>query len=416
MDFKDTPQEAEFRAEARAWLDANAKLKDPNSSEGFGMFSERENPDMIKRAQAWQAKKADAGWACITWPKEYGGRGGTVMENIIFNQEERRYETPPNVFGIGIGMAGPTIMTHGTEEQKKRHLPPMARGDIIWCQLFSEPGAGSDLAALRTRSERQGDEWVVNGQKVWTSGAHYSKWGILVTRSDFDAPKHKGLTYFVVDMESPGIEVRPIKQMTGGANFNEVFFSDVRIPDTNRLDVVGNGWSVAITTLMNERMSIGTGMNLAPADAFDELRRLAESAYLDGAPAIENSLVRNRIAEFYTRLKSLELTGYRTLSYISRGAMPGTESAVLKLAGGILLQEMSAFAMELQGPLGIEHGADASFNHGLFQDIYLGIPAMRIAGGSDEVQRNVIGERELGLPQENRVDKGVPFKDVPTGA
>ncbi|HMU89917.1 MAG TPA: acyl-CoA dehydrogenase family protein [Pseudomonadales bacterium] len=416
MDFNDTPQEAAFRAEARAWLDQNAVLKDPKKSERYGMFSENESKEMVKQAQAWQAKKYDAGWACITWPKQYGGRGGTVMENIIFSQEERRYETPPNVFGIGLGMAGPTIMYHGTEEQKKRHLPTMARGDIIWCQLFSEPSAGSDLAALRTRSERQGDEWVINGQKVWTSGAHYSKWGILVTRSDFNAPKHKGLTYFVVDMESPGIEIRPIKQMTGGANFNEVFFTNVRIPDANRLDREGNGWAVAITTLMNERMSIGTGMGLTPDAAYTALTALAKNCYVNGKPAIENGLVRSKIGEFYSRLKALELTGYRVLSKLSSGAAPGTESAVLKLSGGILLQELSAFAMELQGPFGADHGAGAQFGGGLFQDIYLGIPAMRIAGGSDEVQRNVIAERELGLPQEARIDKNVPFKEIPTGS
>ena len=416
MDFNDTPQEAAFRAEARAWLDQNAVLKDPKKSERYGMFSENESKEMVKQAQAWQAKKYDAGWACITWPKQYGGRGGTVMENIIFSQEERRYETPPNVFGIGLGMAGPTIMYHGTEEQKKRHLPTMARGDIIWCQLFSEPSAGSDLAALRTRSERQGDEWVINGQKVWTSGAHYSKWGILVTRSDFNAPKHKGLTYFVVDMESPGIEIRPIKQMTGGANFNEVFFTNVRIPDANRLDREGNGWAVAITTLMNERMSIGTGMGLTPDAAYTALTALAKNCYVNGKPAIENGLVRSKIGEFYSRLKALELTGYRVLSKLSSGAAPGTESAVLKLSGGILLQELSAFAMELQGPFGADHGAGAQFGGGLFQDIYLGIPAMRIAGGSDEVQRNVIVERELGLPQEARIDKNVPFKEIPTGS
>jgi len=416
MDFNDTPQEAAFRAEARAWLDQNAILKDPKKSERYGMFSENESKEMVKQAQAWQAKKYDAGWACITWPKQYGGRGGTIMENIIFGQEERRYETPPNVFGIGLGMAGPTIMYHGTEEQKKRHLPSMARGDIIWCQLFSEPSAGSDLAALRTRSERQGDEWVINGQKVWTSGAHYSKWGILVTRSDFNAPKHKGLTYFVVDMESPGIEIRPIKQMTGGANFNEVFFTNVRIPDANRLDREGNGWAVAITTLMNERMSIGTGMGLTPDAAYKGLTALAKDCYVNGKPAIENGLVRSKIGEFYSRLKALELTGYRVLSKLSSGAAPGTESAVLKLSGGILLQELSAFAMELQGPFGADHGAGAQFGGGLFQDIYLGIPAMRIAGGSDEVQRNVIAERELGLPQEARIDKNVPFKEIPTGS
>lgn len=415
MDFNDSPAEAKFRQEVIKWLDANAVKRDPDDTSALSMFSERESPEMIEECKVWQRKKADAGWACITWPKAYGGRGGTLMENIIFSQEEAKYHTPPNIFMIGLGMAGPTIAMHGTEEQKNKWLPSMLRGDVVWCQLFSEPSAGSDLAGLRTKAVKDGDDWIINGQKVWTSGAHYSKWGILVTRSDFDAPKHKGLTYFVVDMESKGVEVRPIKQITGGANFNEVFLTDVRIPDANRLDRVGNGWAVALTTLMNERMSIGGGMGMGADLLIGELNRLADTCYVDGVLGRDNAIVRQKISEYYTRMKSMELTVNRTLSALSKGGMPGSESSIIKVAMGILLQEIAAFAMELQGTAGFQFGEQSTYAGGMWQELYLGIPAIRIAGGTDEVQRNIIGERVLGLPTEARVDKGVSFKDIPNG-
>lgn len=415
MDFNDSPKEAAFRKEVQEWLDANAEKRDTDDSSAMSMFSENESPEMIEECKAWQQKKADAGWACITWPKDLGGRGGTLMENIIFSQEEAKYKIPPNIFMIGLGMAGPTIQVHGTPEQKQKWLPPMLRGDVVWCQLFSEPGAGSDLAGLRTKAVKDGDDWIINGQKVWTSGAHYSRWGILVTRSDFDAPKHKGLTYFVIDMESEGVEIRPIKQITGGANFNEVFMTDVRIPDANRLDAVGNGWAVSLTTLMNERMSIGGGMGMGADLLIGELDRIAETAYIDGVLAKDSPVVRQKIAEYYTRMKAMELTVNRTLSALSKGGMPGSESSIIKVAMGILLQEIASYAMELQGGLGTEFGEQATFAGGLWQELYLGIPAIRIAGGTDEVQRNIIGERVLGLPTEARVDKGIPFKDIPNG-
>lgn len=413
MDFNDSPKEAAFRAEIKNWLSQHAKPRASDSQSAFGLFSENESTEMIAEAKAWQRKKAEAGWAGITWPVAYGGHGGSLMENIIFGQEEANYVTPPNIFLIGVGLTGPTLMMHGSEEQKKRHLPTIMNGEAIWCQLFSEPGAGSDLGGLRTKAVKQGDEWVINGQKVWTSGAHYADWGILVTRSDFDAPKHKGLTYFIVDMKTPGIEIRPIKQITGGANFNEVFLTDVRIPDSHRVDREGNGWAVALTTLMNERMSIGGVMGMEPHAMFNELNHLASNTYVDGVLAKDCPVVRQRMAYFYTNVKAMELTVFRTLSALSQGGMPGSESSIVKLAMGLLIQEMAAFAMELQGGLGIEYGAGASFSSGSWQEMYLGIPAARIAGGTDEVQRNIIGERVLGLPTEARVDKGIPFKDIP---
>ena len=246
MDFDDTPEEASFREKARAWLDAHAERLGPDESRG----DLRGEPEAVREAQAWQARKADAGWACITWPVEYGGRGATPIQNVIWNQEESRYKVPPNLFTIGQGMLGPTLMAHGTEAQKQRHLRPMLRGEEIWSQLFSEPDAGSDLAGLRTRAVRDGDEWVVNGQKIWTSGAHYSRYGMTLTRTDPAVRKHAGITYFILDMRSPGIEIRPIRQINGRSNFNEVFLADVRIPHENVVGAVNDGWRGALTTLM----------------------------------------------------------------------------------------------------------------------------------------------------------------------
>lgn len=414
MDFKDSPQEVQFRKTVNAWFTANAKPRDDEDGSLFSMFSERESEDgFIETCKAWRRKKAEAGWGAITWPKAYGGRGGTLMENIIFQQEEAKFSTAADIFLIGVGLTAPTLMTHGTEAQKQKHLPGIMRGDDVWCQLFSEPGAGSDLAGLRTKAVKDDGEWVVNGQKVWTSGAHYSDWGILVTRTDFDAPKHKGLTYFVVDMKTPGIEIRPIKQITGGANFNEVFLTDVRIPDENRVDAVGNGWAVALTTLMNERMSIGGVMGVDPMAFFDQLEEIASRSYINGVLAKDHEAVKQKIAYFYASIKSMELTVNRTLSALSKGGMPGSESSIVKLALGQIMQEAAAFAMELQGGLGVEYGPDATYSGAFWQELYLGIPAARIAGGTDEVQRNIIGERVLGLPPEQRVDKGIAFKDIP---
>ena len=260
MDFNDTPEESLFRAEARDFLNAHAQLK--NDSEP----RDESEGDYLARAKAWQKLKYENGWACLNWPKEYGGRDATPMQLIIWNQEESRYDVPTAPFAIGLGMCGPTMIAYASEQQKREMLPRMASGENIWCQLFSEPAGGSDLAALRTKAERVGDEWIINGQKIWTSGAHYSDWGILVTRSDPTVPKHKGLTFFFLDMHSPGVTVKPIKQISGDANFNEVYFADVRIPDAQRLGAVGQGWQVSLTTLMNERLAVG---NAGGAD-FDD--------------------------------------------------------------------------------------------------------------------------------------------------
>jgi len=378
MDFNDTPEEAAFREKARTWLDANAEPLKPGEFSA-GPLDERDDAASIQSAKDWQKKKAEGGWACLTWPKEYGGQGASSIQNVIWNQEEARYKTPPNIYGIGLGMCGPTIMTHGTDAQRDRWLPEMRMGQKVWCQLFSEPSAGSDLAGLRSTAVRDGNDWVINGQKIWTTGAHFCDWGILVVRSDATVAKHSGLTYFVVDMHSPGIEIRPITQINGGRGFNEVFFTDVRIPDDQRISEIGNGWAVAITTLMNERASIGGGGGSSVHDLMD----LARNIEVDGKTALDQSAVREKIATFYTRTKGLKLTGYRTLSAISQGKTPGPESSLGKLVGGRLTQEMSAFAMDLQGSAAALNDPGQSPHSAEWQDRYLSIPGLRIAGGTD---------------------------------
>ena len=355
MDFNDTVEEAAFRAEARAWLDANAERLTAGERT-TGLAEGRADPDLIQRAKQWQAKKADAGWACLTWPKEYGGRGATSIQNVIWNQEEGRYKVPPNVFAIGLGMLGPTIMAHGTDEQKRRYLRPMLRGEEIWCQLFSEPAAGSDLAGLRTTAVRQGDHWVINGQKIWTTGAQYCKWGMVVTRTDPDRRKHKGITYFIVDMEAPGIEIRPIKQINGPSGFNEVFFTDVRVPDTNRIGAVNEGWRGAITTLMNERASIGGGAWVASTSEIwcSSPRRRPGT----GEPPWTMPPCASAWRASTSALKGLQYTGYRIQTALSQGRVPGPEASIGKLVGAPLRQEMASFAIDLQGPAGAIDGQD----------------------------------------------------------
>jgi acyl-CoA dehydrogenase len=412
MDFDDTPQEAEFRTRCRAWLSAHAEPRDPNETP-VNPLGEREDEAVIRAAKAWQLEKFEAGWACLTWPKPYGGQELGRMQQVIWNQEESKFRTPPDIYQIGHGMLGPTIMAHGTEEQKNKYLREMARGQEVWCQMFSEPAAGSDLAALRTAASRDGDDWVLNGQKTWSTGAHFSEWGMLVTRSDPSVVKHAGLTYFIVDMHSPGIETRPIKQINGATAFNEVFFSDVRVPDSNRVGGEGDGWRVAITTLMNERVAIGAGGG-SPG-SFRELMRLARASRRLGRPAIQDAAVRQQLADFYIATKGLQYTGYRILSAISRGATPGPEGSIGKAVGAPLGQRMASFAVELQGALGGLIDESLVPSEALWQELYLAMPGLRIAGGTDEILKNIIAERVLGLPPEMRVDKGKPFRDVPTG-
>ncbi|MDX1383404.1 MAG: acyl-CoA dehydrogenase family protein, partial [Thermoanaerobaculia bacterium] len=346
-------------------------------------------------------------------PEEYGGRGLTVLHTIIWNSAEQRYSVPRGaLFGIGLRFCAPTLMAYANEEQKRRFLPPMARGDEIWCQLFSEPGAGSDLAGIRTRAVRDGDDWVVNGQKIWTSGAQNSQFGIIVTRSDPSLPKHKGLTYFFIDMTDPAIDVRPIRQVSGESQFNEVFFSNLRIPDEQRLGEVGEGWQVSLTTLMNERQAIGTGMTTG----FWEILDFAKRADLGGAPAIADESVRDRLADFYVRTSGLKYTGWRAISAISKGEMPGPENSIGKVVAGITLQEVATLALELQDQGGLLVDPAVAGYDAKFQAMALRSLGARIEGGTDEILLNIIAERVLGLPGDIRVDRDVPFSDIPSGA
>ena len=399
MDFNDTAQEIEFRTQASTWLAANV----PSKQELTGL-------DHIARAKLWQKRQYDSGWACIRWPAEHGGRGASAIEQVIWNQELAKFDTPDSIFGIGQGMCGPTMMAWATDEQNKRYLPKIASGEEVWCQLFSEPAGGSDLAALRMQAIKDGDEWVINGQKIWTSGAHYSDFGVLVLRTDPTAQKHQGLSYFFIDMTSPGIEIKPIKQISGGANFNEVYFTDVRVSDAQRLGAVGQGWQVSLTTLMNERASIGGGGGVN----FDSVFALAQKVNIDDAPAIRDSQVRSKLADWYVQESGLKFTGYRSITALSKGEIPGPENSIGKLVGAPKNQDMASFALDLLESSGAIWDPALSEEAGLFQASYMSSPGLRIAGGTDEIMANIIAERVLGLPQDIRVDKGIPFNEIPT--
>lgn len=400
VDFEESPEEAAFRAEARAFLEQDDVV---DLARHAAMRGGEDQAQWSERAKKWQAFLADSGWACITWPVEHGGRGGTPAQAAIFAEECGRIGGAVNAFAVGIAMAGPTIIAHGTDAQKERYLRPLVRGEEVWCQLFSEPGAGSDLAGLSTRAERDGDEWVVNGQKVWTSGAHYSDWGILLARTDPDAPKHSGITYFLVDMQTDGIEVRPLRQMTGSAHFSEVFLTDVRIAHANVLGEVNGGWGVAMTTLANERTFMGGSRRGLGAP---ELVELARQHGLDRDPVI-----RQRLAAAHTAAEIARYTSMRIRTLTSQGLPPGPTASVAKLAAAWSLKRNGELALDIEGAHGTLYADDAPLAGG-WQESFLGAPSIRIAGGSDEIQRNVIGERVLGLPREPRIDKDTPFRDL----
>lgn len=411
MNFDDTPQEAAFRTQARAWIAANApkELEAELSQPTVGRIRLR-NHDILEVSKAWQKKKADAGWACLHWPKEYGGRGATPIERVIWQQEEGVYGKLEGAFLIGQGMCGPTLMAFGNEKDKAKYLPKLASGEHVWCQLFSEPSAGSDVAGLRTRAEKKGDDWIINGQKVWTTGAHFSDYGIVITRTDPSQPKHKGLTMFWLDMKAPGVVVKPIKQANGQSEFNEVYFTDVTIPDSQRLGKVNDGWNVSLTTLMNERMSIG----FRQATGFPELFAFCNDLMLEDGLAIDDKNVRSKLAQWAVKASGLKYTSYRSISALSRGDRPGPENSIGKLVAGTMLQDIATYAMDLQGAAGMLTDADSVAAAGQFQAILLRSPSDRIAGGTDEILRNIIAERVLGLPGDIRVDKDVPFNEIPT--
>jgi len=408
MDFSDTIEEAEFRAQARAFLDANAALKSATArTSGSRAF----NAEDVAASKAWQGKKAAAGFAGFHWPKRYGGREGTQMQAIIFAQEEEKYFVPPGIFNQGVGMALPTIMSCGTQAQIDRYARPALFGEEVWCQLFSEPAAGSDLAGLHTRVTRDGDDWVVNGQKVWTSNAHFSQFAMLVARSNPDVPKHQGLTFFILDMATPGVEVRRIKQISGTSNFCEVFLTDVRIPDSQRVGAIGEGWKVAMTMLANERHTVGQ----AEGPDFEDIFRLVKLLTLEDQPAVNDSAVREKLATWYCQAQGLKYTRLRMQTALSRGKTPGPEASIAKLVSASKLQEIAAFGVDLLGQAGAVMDPETSPFDAWFQNALLYAPGKRIAGGTDEILRNIIAERVLKMPPDTRVDKDMPFNKIPAG-
>ena len=415
--------EQEFTDEVLAFLEANAKAKPKEEDKKFvwgegsdkvALFEEKDREQELAelaKAKRWRAKRFDAGLGFITGPKEFGGRELPNSYERLYGALESRYEVAnTSFFGIGLGMVAPTIIAHATPDVKDAYVQKMYRGDLVGCQLFSEPGAGSDLASLQMRAERDGDEWILNGQKVWTSGAQYSDIGEVICRTDPDQPKHKGLTGFVVDMHAPGVEVRPLRQMTGGASFNEVFFNDVRVPDNHRLGDVNQGWTVALTTLMNERASIGAGGAGGGSDLANG-KRLAEMMRHFGV--IDHPVYRQELMKVYIGYQVAKYTNQRAMDKIKSGQLPGPEMSIAKIS---LTENMKATAQLITRILGPHIAADSG-QWGTFawNQFFLGVPGMRVAGGTDEVLRNIVGERVLGLPKDPGIDSKTPFRDLKVG-
>jgi acyl-CoA dehydrogenase len=416
----DTPTVEQFQAEITSFLDANAERKEAAVDEKFvwgegsdevAVFEQvdrEQERQVLVQAQEWRAKRYDAGFGWITGPSEFGGRELSQAHDRAYASAESQYKVPDqSFFGIGLGMVAPTILAHAQPHIRERYLPKLYRGDIVASQLFSEPGAGSDLASLQTRAMRDGDEWIVTGQKVWTSGAHYSDIGEIICRTDADQPKHKGLTGFVVDLKAPGVEIRPLRQMTGGANFNEVFFTEVRIPDDHRLGEVNEGWTVALTTLMNERASIGAGaagggMGLASVTRLAELVRHFECE--------DDPLVRQRLADVYINFQVAKYNNQRAMDKVKAGQLPGPEMSIAKLSLTNNVWRTANFVAEVLGPRIIANTGE--WGTYAWAQLLLGIPGLKVAGGTDEVMKNIVGERVLGLPKDPGIDSKTPFKDL----
>jgi alkylation response protein AidB-like acyl-CoA dehydrogenase len=402
----DVIDEDAFEAEALAFLDSNAKLRSEEAarwgegSDRVALFSEKTRAQEqveVADAKAWRTTVFDAGFGWITGPVQYGGRGLPSSYERLWQRLQAGYDVPSGArFGIGLGMVAPTILAHGSDAAKQRYLRSLYRAEIIACQLFSEPGAGSDLAGLQTAAVRDGDEWVVNGQKVWTSGAQYSDIGEVICRTDPTLPKHKGLTGFIVDMHAPGVDVRPLRQMTGGASFNEVFFSDVRIPDDHRLGAVNDGWGVALTTLMNERAAIGgggVGVSIGISRLIELLRHLGKA---------DDPLLRQQLADVWINTNVARYTGLRAMERVKAGQLPGPEMSMSKLALANNLRRVATLVSAALGPkLVADTGEWGTY---AWSELVLGIPGFRIAGGTDEVMKNIIGERVLGLPKDPPVE------------
>ncbi len=393
MDLNDSPEQAKYRAEARAWLEANKHDAPPRSGSS-------EDTAYTDSRRAWQRRLAEAGLAAVTWPTEFGGRGLGPIEQVTVNQELSRAGVPGILDVIGIGMLGPCLIAHGSEEQKTRHLGPMLHGDEVWCQMFSEPAAGSDLAAIQTRArQNEDDSWTLNGQKVWTTNAQFASFGLLLARTDPDVPKHKGLTMFIVPMDADGVTVRGLRQISGEAEFNEVFLDDVRLEADAVVGGVGNGWGTALTVLMFERLTIGFG-----SENFGSPARLAATLAAD-AGARADSDVRRRLGDVITELLAVRFNGYRALTMLSRGQIPGPEAGLAKVTMVNAAIAATDLGADIVGPDALEPDSEWSY-------LISFLPGLKSAGGTEQILRNTIGERVLGLPPEPRLDKGVPFSEL----
>ncbi len=393
MDLNLTPEETKFRDELRTWLEANVP-KD------WSEWREKPLEESFPYLRAWQRKLYEGGWAAVSWPKEYGGRGATLMEQSLFWEEMARVEAPPMANSLGLGLIGPTIIAYGTDEQKKRFIPKILSAEEIWCQGFSEPNAGSDLAALQTEARLDGDRYVVNGQKVWTSYGWIGNWCELVVRTDSNVPKHKGLSVLLIDMKSPGVEVRPLKQMTGESEFNEIFFRDVRVPVANLLGKVNDGWNVAVSTLMYERGSYGARLHLIFKRAITRLIELSHKFQKNGHPAAQDPITRQKLAQCYAEIEIMRWNQLRAFSRVTATGVPGPEGSIQKIFWSELNQRLQQMAQEMFGAYGqLLAGDKDAVDNGIWSYGYLRTRGNTIEAGTSEVQRNIIGHFVLGLPR-----------------
>jgi alkylation response protein AidB-like acyl-CoA dehydrogenase len=397
VDLNDTPEQAQYREQIRAWLEEH-KSEAP-VLQGDGALTD---PDEILAARrAWQGRLAEGGLAGVVWPKEFGGQGLGPIESVIVSQEMRRAKVPGILDVIGVGMLGPTIIAHGTDEQKGRYLGPMLHGDEVWCQMFSEPAAGSDLAAVQTRAKQNDDgTWTLNGQKVWTTNAQFSAYGLLLARTNVDVPKHKGMTMFIVPMDAQGVTVRGLRQISGEAEFNEVFFDDVTIPADTVVGGVDNGWGVGLTTLMYERLTIGLG-----SEGFGYNGDRFARALRGDEAAVKDSDVRHQLGEIAAELEAIRWTGYRSISDLQGGQIPGPEFGLAKVTTVNNAVKAGDLIADVLGPEALEEDCEWSYMISF-------LPGLKSAGGTEEILRNTIGERVLGLPPEPRLDKGIPFSEL----
>jgi len=389
MDLSYSPQEERFRAELRTWLRQNAPGPEPEPLDEY-----------VSYGKAWQRKLYEAGWCGVAWPKEYGGRGATLIEQIIFQEEMARAKTPLLINLAGLTMGGPMLIAHGTDAQKRRHLQSILSATEIWCQGFSEPNAGSDLAALTTRAVLDGDDFIVNGQKVWTSFARYADWCMLLVRTDPEAPKHRGITFLLVNMHSSGVTVRPLKQISGDEDFNEVFFEDVRVPRGNVVGEINGGWEIAITTLMHERATLTFSRQLQSRTALTDMIALARRWPSLGRSTTHDPIIRQQLAQAVIESDAIKYTAYRSLTKTLRGGVPGPEGSIEKLFWSEMYQRMLDTALAIEGPYAqLVKGTPRAPDDGRWPHLMLYSRGRTIAAGSSEIQRNIVAERVLGLPR-----------------